>query len=427
VSELVANILIVDDRPENLLAVESILQPLGQRLVRAHSGQEALREVLRTDFAVILMDVQMPVLNGFETVEMIKSRERSRYTPIIFLTAISKDEEYVFTGYSAGAVDYMFKPLQPDILRSKVAVFVDLFLKTEELKQKQEELRASERREGQLRHEAALREHEKKAAAELRALNQKLSERQRELERAISARSRFYANMSHELRTPINAILGYSSLMLDEIYGPMPPQQREGVERTLRAARHLLELVNDVLDLSKIEAGKIELQIDQLHVPAVIEDLFATVKPLTAEYGSTLTLECQAPPTTITTDPRRVRQILLNLLSNAVKFGDGKPIRVVYRRTDDGGVAVDVIDHGRGIAAPDQIKIFDEFVQLEQEKRTDGTGLGLPISLRLAELLEGELTVESSPDAGSTFTLRLPAELTADVLEDSDRSPEHAA
>lgn len=418
-SELIASILIVDDRPENLLAVESILQPLGQNIVRASSGQEALREVLRMDFAVILMDVQMPGLSGFETVELIKARERSRFTPIIFLTAISKDDEYVFSGYSAGAVDYMFKPLQADILRSKVAVFVDLYLKTEEL-------RESERRESDLRHDAALIEQEQKSAADLRNVNQKLNERQRELERAISARSRFYANMSHELRTPINAILGYSSLMLDEIYGPMPKQQKQAVERTVRAAKHLLELVNDVLDLSKIEAGKVELQIDRMQLPAVVEDLFATVKPLTAEFGSTLTLECQAEPTIITTDPRRVRQILLNLLSNAVKFGDGKPIRVVYRQTDDGGVAIDVIDHGRGIAAIDQIRIFEEFVQLDGTNKSEGTGLGLPISLRLAELLEGQLTVESSIGGGSTFTLTLPAVLSG-VMADEGVEPEHVA
>jgi len=143
------NILLVDDRPENLLALEAILEPLGERLVRAHSGDEALKCLLTEEFAVILLDVQMPGLNGFETAELIKSRERTRYVPIIFLTAISKDEAYVFRGYSVGAVDYMSKPFQPDVLRSKVAVFVDVYRKQRQLK-----------RQEQMLHEAALREIE---------------------------------------------------------------------------------------------------------------------------------------------------------------------------------------------------------------------------------------------------------------------------
>jgi len=544
-TDLRASILIVDDRAENLLALEAILEPLNQSIVRATSGREALRELMRSDFAVILMDVQMPELNGFETAEIIKSRERSRYTPIIFLTAISKEDEYVFSGYSVGAVDYMFKPLQPDILRSKVAVFVDLYLKGEELKRQQSLLRESERREEELRHMAELREQtarstqiveaamdaivvfgedhdidsfnvaaeqmfgmkaeraigqdidvlmapsskerlaavleetsrsltapgpegsaraagvselrgvraggsefpmevsvsllqlqggivhtviardisarkqqeEKlqvqalalaKSMEDLRNANAELSERQRELEQAISSRSRFYANMSHELRTPINAIMGYSSLMMDQVYGPMSDQQARGVERTFLAAQHLLELVNDVLDLSKHEAGKLEVEGAPMDFPSVIDDLFVTLKPLIDKHGSELTLESLASPRVIVTDPRRVRQIMLNLLSNAIKFGDGKPVCVLYDGLSDGGVRVSVIDQGPGIAEEDRGRIFEDFVQLKQENRAEGTGLGLPISLRLAHLLGGELLLESKVGQGSKFTLELP-------------------
>src|SRR5205814_3641484 len=138
------DILIVDDRAENLLALEAILEPLHQKLIRASSGEEALRRLLERDFAVILLDVQMPGINGFETARLIKSRERTKYIPIIFLTAISKDEQYVFQGYSVGAVDYLAKPFQPDILRSKVSVFVDLYLKQKQLSEQQVLLRASE-------------------------------------------------------------------------------------------------------------------------------------------------------------------------------------------------------------------------------------------------------------------------------------------
>jgi PAS domain S-box-containing protein len=547
-----ARILMVDDRPENLMALEAILEPLGHELVRATSGEEALRQVLLHEFACILLDVQMPGMNGFETAELIKSRERSRSTPIIFLTAISKEDAFVFQGYSVGAVDYMFKPFNPDILRSKVAVFVDLYLKTEQLREQEQRLREIERRELELEHRARLSESEARMAeivgsameaiitfgddrritlfnaaaermfgvtrdealrkriddlfhaefrgaeldrvceaasaavqpagegdgagqpprslsltgvraggeefpveasisclsletervftmiardvserkrqeealrqqavslarttSELQSVNEQLQTRQVELEAAMSARSRFYASMSHELRTPINAILGYSSLLLDNIYGPLAPEQARGIERANKAARHLLELVNDILDLSKIEAGKLELEIQPASFPALIQDLFVTVRPLADEHGSELALEYSGEASvTIITDPRRVRQILLNLLSNAIKFGEGKPITVCCKPLEDGGVEVDVTDLGIGIPDEDREKIFDEFVQLSQPNQHQGTGLGLPISRRLAKLLSGSLEVESRVGEGSTFTLLLPAKVT---------------
>jgi len=225
----------------------------------------------------------------------------------------------------------------------------------------------------------------------------------------MSARSRFYASMSHELRTPINAILGYSSLLLDNIYGPLTPEQARGIERANKAARHLLELVNDILDLSKIEAGKLELEIQPATFPTLIQDLFVTVRPLADEHGSELALQyAGAEPVTVITDPRRVRQILLNLLSNAIKFGEGKPITVTCAPLDGGGVEVSVTDRGIGIPAEDREKIFDEFVQLSQPNQHQGTGLGLPISRRLAKLLSGSLEVESEVGEGSTFRLVLP-------------------
>jgi PAS domain S-box-containing protein len=534
-----ARILMVDDRAENLFALEAILEPLGHELVRANSGEEALRAVLTSDFACILMDVQMPRMNGFEAAQIIKSRERSRHTPILFLTAISKEEEFIYEGYSVGAVDYIFKPFNPDILRSKVAVFVELFLKNELLKEGERKLRESERREMELRHRTELLESEARMAqivgsameaiitfdedgkitlfnaaaermfgvkssravgqsvnrffrpdltgaaleggggkrkggevapqsrsltgvrgeetfpveasisslvlptervftviardvserrraeealrqqavslaqttAQLKAVNEQLQARQDELEAAMSARSRFYASMSHELRTPINAILGYSSLLLENIYGPLNEKQIWGIQRANKAAQHLLELVNDILDLSKIEAGKVELEVQATTFPDLIHDLFVTVRPLADEHGSELSLREPPDPITIVSDPRRVRQILLNLLSNAIKFGEGKAITVACIPAEDGGVEVSVADLGRGIPPEDREKIFDEFVQLSQPDQTQGTGLGLPISRRLARLLGGSLHVESQIGEGSTFTLRLPSKL----------------
>jgi two-component system, sensor histidine kinase len=420
------NLLLVDDRPENLLALEAILEPLGQVLIRANSGPEALKQVLADDFAAILLDVQMPGMNGFEVAEIIKSRERSRTIPILFLSAISKEDAYVFKGYSMGAVDYVFKPFNPDILRSKVAVFVDLYLKQGEIQRQADLLRESQKRELELEHRTSLLEAEARSAAKLSQMNDELHRRQIALEQAMGARNRFYASMSHELRTPINAVIGYSTLMLDNIYGPLNAKQKEGLQRTLKAARHLLELVNDVLDLSKIEAGKIELSLQPVMFPALIEDLFVTVRPLADEYGSSLSLSMESEPFNIVSDPRRVRQILLNLLSNAIKFGEGKPIRVVCKQCDDKGVEIEVVDEGVGIAKEDITRIFEEFVQVSESKQP-GTGLGLPISRRLAQLLDGSLTVCSTPAQGSAFRLTLPASLEDDMAPTTALSAATAA
>ena len=580
------NLLLVDDRPENLLALEAILEPLGQRLVRAHSGDEALKHILQEDFAAILLDVQMPGLSGFETARIIKSRERSRAIPIIFLTAISKDEEYVFRGYEVGAVDYMFKPFNPDVLRSKVSVFVDLYRKQEQLRRQEQRLRENERRELELRHREELVESQARLSevvesamdaiitfdadqrvtlfnaaaervfgrpgsevvgrtvgelfpepfrtdylrsiceiapaqrlvvggsggpredpsppaaapsdsgdsanagryrslvgvraggerfpieasiscldlgngvlytmiardvserqraeealrtqavslanttAELRSLNEELNHRQTQLEEAMRARNRFYASMSHELRTPINAVIGYTTLLLDNIYGPLNERQAQGLQRTHKAAKHLLELVNDVLDLSKIEAGKIELSLQPVSFPAIVEDLFVTVRPMADQHSAPLTIEPADEPVTVVTDPRRVRQILLNLLSNAIKFGRGQPVRVRVRGHGEGGVDDRDLDAGPGIAPADLARIFDEFVQVpqgaESPEHLGGTGLGLPISKRLAALLGGALEAESAPGQGSTFRLLLPQSADGRPLEIVGAAPPNA-
>ncbi|CAN5805322.1 hypothetical protein BH23GEM3_BH23GEM3_21820 [soil metagenome] len=457
----------------------------------------------------------------------------------------------MFEGYSAGAGDYLFKPLNSTILLSKVAVFVDLFLTREQLQRQAELLREGERREMDLRHRAELLESEARfsqivsramdaiisfgadrrvtlfnAAAErmflcpaadalgrpverwlqdplpvadagatpneecqperalaleatgvretgeefpveltvstlelqdervstvimrdiserrraeevlraqaaslsetsrkLRTLNEQLNQRTAELERAIGARSRFYTSMSHELRTPLNAVLGYTSLLLDDIYGPLAPKQAASIERTYRAAKHLLDLVNDILDLSKIEAGKMELLLETVGFPELLEELFSTMAPLAGQHGVQLRLVGSDNPITIVSDARRVRQILLNLLSNACKFGHGQPVDVVWEQPEDGGIMVEVTDHGSGIAPEHREKIFLEFVQLDDTSPTRGTGLGLPISRRLAQLLGGSLTVRSEVGQGSTFRLLLPASMPDDEEEAGETAP----
>ncbi|HEU4563270.1 MAG TPA: CHASE domain-containing protein [Gemmatimonadaceae bacterium] len=230
-------------------------------------------------------------------------------------------------------------------------------------------------------------------------------------ERSERMRARFFASMSHELRTPINAILGYDDILLSGVWGELNERQRRGVERSQRAARHLTELVNDILDMSKLEAGKVELVPEEVHVVAIISDLFSTIGPMAASHGSSVSLEDGECDDRVVTDPRRLRQILLNLLSNAVRFGAGNPIVVRCASAGDGMLAIDVEDQGPGIPPAEQEHIFEEFVQLPNARARGGTGLGLPISRRLAALLGGRLEVRSELGRGSTFRLTIPRAL----------------
>jgi PAS domain S-box-containing protein len=235
-----------------------------------------------------------------------------------------------------------------------------------------------------------------------------LEERDRalaELQEVMRHRSRFYASMSHELRTPINAIIGYNDLLRDGIFGEVPDQQRPPLERIRRAAGHLLDLVNDVLDLSKIEAGKQVVELEDVNVPDLIRDLEATMEPLARSHGVSLRFHfepgCERP---LRTDPRRLRQIMLNLLSNAIRYGGGEPIDV--RCVRDDGIRIAVQDWGAGVEVERLDDIFDEFVQLGGAD--EGTGLGLSIARALARLLGGDILAESRPGEGSTFTAILP-------------------
>lgn len=228
---------------------------------------------------------------------------------------------------------------------------------------------------------------------------------EQEREAAIAARDRFYAMVSHELRTPISTIMLYNDLLSSDAYEPISESQREAVERSQASARHLLALINDLLDLSKLEAGKMEARVEEVEVGALLDRVRDDLLPMAREHGCDLTVDVPARPVSATGDERRIRQIVLNLLSNAVKFGSGRPIEV--RAAPVGGeVAIDVTDHGPGIEPADIPRIFEDFVQLGGEGA--GTGLGLPIARRLAELLGGRLDVSSTPGVGSTFRLLLP-------------------
>jgi PAS domain S-box-containing protein len=537
----ITKILLVDDRAENLLTLEAILEPLCRQqnasVVRAMSGEEALRHLLQDDFALILLDVQMPELDGFETAALIKERPRSRHIPIIFITAINTDRQHVFRGYSAGAVDYISKPFDPDILRSKVAVFIELFQKTQQLRaiEQREAQRQLEERERELqqRHLQELAESEARLSrfketldatldcvfifdaqtlkfsyvnqgaveqfgytpqeflemtpldmetgfdeisfremtepliagewasllfersarhkdghqvpvevflqymasngdgprfvaivrdiTQRKKMEESLIEAKNQAEAANRAKSEFLASMSHELRTPLNVILGFSKLLLNPQIGELNNDQKTYMHDVVESAEHLLLLINDVLDLSKIEAGKLTLECAPVCLAEVLLGSLSVVREKARAHN--LQLEtCIAPAVSelppVSADARKIKQVLFNLLSNAAKFTpDGGSItlraELIESTLSPLCVAIAVQDTGIGIAPENLERIFGDFEQIDSSyaRQQPGTGLGLALSRRLCELHGGNLTVESQVGKGSTFTLTLPLHL----------------
>jgi len=250
---------------------------------------------------------------------------------------------------------------------------------------------------------------------QLLTVNHQLERRSRELQLALSARNRFYAAMSHELRTPINAVMGYNDLLLASVYGQLNEQQELAIERSQRAAQHLRELVNDVLDISKLEAGRTALTPERLELGGLVEEVFGSLRPMAQAMGVELRL--QAGKTAhVVSDRAQVRQVITHLVSNAIRFGAGSPVFVRVQENRSGGVQVEVVDGGPGIPDEDHLRIFDEFVQLARDENGDstgieGTGLGLPIARRLARLLGGDIDLSSTVGVGSTFRFTLPDSL----------------
>ena len=506
------NVLLVDDRPENLLALEAILNSSSYNLVQANSGMEALRCLLNQDFAVILLDVQMPGMDGFETATLIRSRDRSRSTPIIFITAFSSNDTHVFKGYSLGAVDYLFKPVKPEILTSKVQVFVQLFQKTVEVKQQATQLAAvntelskSEERfrtlcacsplgiyvadvEGRctyinprcqaicgltleenlaevwqrevhpedrdrvvadwlawikesqeysnefrlagsenvrwihvqsspmfsdlgklIGHVGTVRDiTDRKQAEEERGRLIREQVARQEAERANQMKDEFLAILSHELRTPLNAILGWSRLLRVKKF------DEETIDKALetieRNAKSQSQLIEDILDVSRILRGKLNLNKHPIRLESVIELAIDSLQPLAEEKSIVLELTCSPNVGQVIGDCDRLQQIVWNLLSNAIKFTpeEGK---VEVRLESVGDEAeIQIIDSGIGIAPDFLPYVFDRFRQADSSttRSYGGLGLGLAIVRHLVEQHGGKVYAENNPGEGAKFTVALP-------------------
>ncbi|PZM80778.1 MAG: hybrid sensor histidine kinase/response regulator [Candidatus Melainabacteria bacterium] len=367
ITDASTHILLVDDKEENLMALEAMLQGPGIRFTKAHSGREALRCMLKQEFSLILLDVQMPDVDGFETAKLIQQRERSRNTPIIFLTGTESAPTQAQIGYSYGAVDYMLKPISPEILRSKVAVFVELYRKSRILERQSQELMQANKLKGE-----------------------------------------FLANMSHEIRTPMSGVIGLAELLLKT---KLDPEQQDLATLIRDSGLALLTIINDILDFSKIEAGKLNLDVHDFELSTTVDGTVELLQNAAAEKGIYLKTEIEpAIPNVLRGDSIRIRQILINLLSNAIKFtskgGIYLKVALVTQNQHSVTVSLSVSDTGIGLSDRDKQLLFRPFTQVDgaTTRRYGGTGLGLSISKRLVDMMGGTIEVDSTMGKGSTFT-----------------------
>ncbi len=412
-------ILLVDDDANNLLALESILDSPDYRLQRAQTSDEALIALMQGDFAAIVLDVQMPDLNGIELARLIKQRKRTQNIPILFLTAHYRENEHAVLAYDVGAVDYLTKPVHPGVLRSKVSVFVDLFRKTRALAQMNYTLESEivERK----RAEEALLALNAELEAKNIALERQAAERslrleaeagRAEAEAANAAKDRFLAMLSHELRTPLSPVLHTVSLLEDSTDDPRV--WREGLEVIRRNVQLEARLIDDLLDLARIRNGKLKLQLEAADVHEVLRRALEICRPsLTARHLMVET-HLDATRTSMQADPARLQQVFWNLISNAVKFTPENGSLIVSTHDEGDMVCVAITDTGAGIERDILGHIFNAFEQAAP-RGSAGLGLGLAICKAVAEFHGGTIGAESAgPGKGSTFRVRLPvAEITA--------------
>lgn len=408
-----ATILLVDDRRENLVTLEAVLNPLGQRLVTARSGEEALKVLLNEEVAVILLDVQMPGMDGFETAAHIRRRERTRHIPIIFLTAIHSDAHNVLRGYSTGAVDYIAKPFDAWVLRSKVAVFVELDLKND-LLQRQAALlrqRLAERQRAEHLLEQANLELERRAE-ELERSNLELAELADAARAANRAKGAFLNMAAHELRTPLAVINGYVSLVLAGAYGTVAESLQKPLSLVEQKAEELGMLIDGILTAARLDAGSLPTSPERVDMVELVREAVQRAGPRALLVGADLTAVVPDMATFVRADAAQVHRILDNLINNAFNYGGATPWVEVRLECANGAVRTLVSDRGVGIAPDLHEQIFERFVRAgDAGLGFPGTGLGLFISRELAERNGGWLRLEySALGEGSRFALSLPVD-----------------
>ena len=371
-------ILIVDDKPENIFSLKTILELHAFPTDAALSGEEALKKILRQSYALIILDVQMPGMDGFEVAEAISGYSKAKDIPIIFLSAASTDKKFITKGYTSGGVDYITKPVDPDILLLKVKTFYRLYEQNSELNRTQASLRSEI-------------EFRKKAEAELKE--------------AVKKKDEFISIASHELKTPLTTIKAYLQLLDRSIDEDDPTKMY--MERALVQVRKLDNLIVDLLDLSKIESGKLKFNRKIFNFEKTLSNAIEMIRQTYPEY---LVIQKGHAEVDLYGDEMRIEQVLINYLTNAVKYSpDNKEIHIEVSFREGNRLFVQVKDFGIGIPKDHQSHIFHKFYRVEESaNRFQGLGIGLYICAEIIRRHEGEYGVESEPGQGSAFYFSIP-------------------
>ncbi|UGQ45417.1 hybrid sensor histidine kinase/response regulator [Massilia endophytica] len=433
-------ILIVEDSPTQAERLRRLIQSMRYGARVAANGRLALEAIHQRKPHLVLSDIVMPEMDGYELCRSIKGDPGLRDIPVILVTSLT-DPKDIIRGIECGADNFIRKPYAEDYLLNRIGhmlvnqklrkdsnmevgialylgdqkhfinaerqQILDLLISTyEQAVQVNSELQARERQVIELNMRLA--QH----AGELEATNREIAMKNLELAEASRMKSAFIANMSHELRTPLNAIIGFTGALLMKLPGPLTPEQDKQLNTIRSSARHLLSLINDILDVAKIEAGKVTLSVETVQCQDLVREVCETLRPLAAQKGLTLDVELAAQPISLDTDRRALTQILINLANNAIKFTEKGTVRITLGQRDDAEGKVtefSVADSGAGIREEDQAKLFQAFSQLDSTstRHAEGAGLGLYLSQNLANLLGGSLSFNSDFGKGSTFTLSL--------------------
>ncbi|MHC8381475.1 hybrid sensor histidine kinase/response regulator [Pseudomonas sp. LB3P14] len=390
-STIQAKLLIVDDLPENLLALEALIKREDRIVYKALSADEALSLLLQHEFAMAILDVQMPGMNGFELAELMRGTEKTKNIPIVFVSAGGRELNYAFKGYESGAVDFLYKPLDIHAVKSKVNVFVELFRQSKAMKHQVEELEQSRR--------------------EQEALLKQLQSTQLELEQAVRMRDDFMSIVAHEVRTPLNGLiletqLRKMHLARDNAAAFALDKMHAMVDRDERQIKSLIRLIEDMLDVSRIRTGKLSIRPTRFDLSALVRDLLQNFAPQIDAAESSVTLDAEQPVVG-NWDEFRIEQVVSNLLTNALRYGAKSPITVkVY--SESGQARVEVRDLGIGIGEENQKRIFQQFERVTVKHAVAGLGLGLFISEQIVAAHGGSITVESRIGEGALFRVCLP-------------------
>ena len=369
-----ARLLIVDDNKVNRLLLSRSVELLGHRIALAENGRIALDKLRKEPFDLLLLDIEMPELDGFAVLEQLKVDPKLRDVPVIVTSSI-EGLDNIIRCIELGAEDFLPKPVNQVLLKARIGAILE---------------------------KKRLRER----------LFDEIQDKNRQLELASENKSQFVSSISHELRTPLNAIIGLTEMMVTNAARFGTEKAMEPLKRVNAAGKHLLGLINQVLDLSKIEAGKLELNPESVRLAPLIDEVIGTAGQLAAQNKNSLVVEAQENLGAITADPMRLRQILLNLLSNACKFTKQGEVKLTARKVANGDnwIELAVCDTGIGMTPEQQAKLFADFTQADllTARQFGGTGLGLAISRKLARMMGGDVRVASEPGKGSVFTVCLP-------------------